>query len=256
MDSRIGQFLAGVLGSDGQRALVKAMKNEAFASAIVPRTILAWMSLAAQYDYEGSIPGVTNTFLTFKKSEGGFDGAVTLGQEVFKFHDASVYHVAGAVAVALGVGDAQVDGAVRTVTLQRLGKSIDTLVKARVAVDELRKRKKLFAEAKKDEPGAANKPRSQMEPVAPVAPEFAPRLPKPLKKPGLKVTKAEAAHRCSLCGHTQFSGDNFTGCICFNALNRSNVSVEKSKNGYLLQLRGSDWDSDAIIALKKAMQHG
>ncbi len=133
-------FLQATLGVDGAKALEKALKSESFAAAIVPRTILSWVNLAARFDYEGPVPGVENTYFTFKKSEnGGFNGGITIGKEMFKYQDASIYHVAGTVAVALGLPTARIPTETGTKTLQRLGKSIDTLVKARVAVQALNK---------------------------------------------------------------------------------------------------------------------
>lgn len=142
MNDRAFSFLTGVLGKDGAQALKKAAQKEAgISSAVVPRTILSWISLATRYEYEGGIPGVDNTYLQFRKTEGpGYSGAVSIGDEVYSFQNASMFHVAASVAVALGVDDTRIDSKVRDMTVTRLGKSIDTIVKARIAVQELEKK--------------------------------------------------------------------------------------------------------------------
>jgi hypothetical protein len=141
MNDRAHKFLAGVLGHEGAAAFKKAIsKEESIATAVLPRAILSWIDLATKYEYEGEIPGVENTYLQFRKSEPGtFRGAVSIGEDVYTFDRASVFHVAGAVALALGVDQAKPADTVRDQTLARLGKSIDTIVKARVAVDALKK---------------------------------------------------------------------------------------------------------------------
>lgn len=142
MNVRAYSFLEGVLGKDGARAFRKAMDHErTISNAVIPRAILSWIDLATRYQYEGSVPGVDNTYIQFKKSEGtAFDGALSVGEDVYTFKGASRYHVAATVAVMLGVNALDVDNTLRDITMERLGKSIDTLVKARVAVQELEKK--------------------------------------------------------------------------------------------------------------------
>jgi hypothetical protein len=133
VNQRATSFMSGILGADGARALAKAAdRDQRVASALVPRAILGWMSLAARFNYEGQLPGCEDSVFTFRKAERGFSGQIKIGADVFKFENASVFHVASAVAVSLGIEDLALHPAVTQVTLQRLGKSIDTLIKMQV----------------------------------------------------------------------------------------------------------------------------
>ena len=129
------QFLQGVLGPDGSSALIKAIDREVrLGPALVPRAVLSWLGVVARGSYTGSLPGVDSVQFNMKKSEGaGFTGFVTIGPENYEFKNASVYHIGAALTVALGVDQAKVEDSVRSATLAKLGKSIDTLVKARIA---------------------------------------------------------------------------------------------------------------------------
>lgn len=137
MNERASSFLAGVLGDDGARAFKKAMEREqSLAAAVVPRAIVSWLNLATNFSYSGNIPGLENTFVEFKKSDRGYDGAISIGHEIYSFKNATPYHLAASVAVALGIDETGVTDQTRDATLQRLGKSIDTLVKSRMSVPE------------------------------------------------------------------------------------------------------------------------
>src|ERR1035437_505232 len=133
-------FLRAVLGSDGYEAIAKASQRyPALVQTLVPRTLLSWAALVGQYGYEGQVPGCENTFLEFNKSEPCYSGALTLGSDTIPFVDASVYRLAAHLAVALDIGDGTPPAEFRGVDLQRLGKSIDLLVRSRVVTDHLRK---------------------------------------------------------------------------------------------------------------------
>src|SRR5688572_26210858 len=131
MDPRRLSFLEAVVGPDGARALAKAVQDPALEWAIFPRVVMAWLEVAGTADYDDALPGVDDTKLTFKKSEAFFTGSINIGSDVYTFDNASLFHVAGSVAVALG-SDADPSPALKSsTTLSRLGKSIDLLVKAR-----------------------------------------------------------------------------------------------------------------------------
>jgi predicted GNAT family acetyltransferase len=352
MNERAYSFLQGVLGRDGAEAFNKAIQKESsLSSAVVPRAILSWLNLATKYDYEGGIPGVENTYLQFTKSEGpGYSGAISIGEDVYSFNNASMYHVAASVAVSLGLDNTKLDANVRDMTVGRLGKSIDTLVKARVALNELQKKildpgfgyqfshehhdlgngnmltkinvhsptgehvgaatfnhkgntlvpgsvvvedehqrrgiaSAMYAHAQKQTgktiapssnqtpegsalwqgnaktpqfgkvelPGQSNPPKKQQEQMAPQAPQFQQAQPRPPAKKGLKITKAQAENKCSMCSQPQFRAGAFTGCLCFSAMAK-NVKVQKSETGYSLEFKSAEWDTDAIDALYAAMR--
>jgi hypothetical protein len=140
MDSRKFKFLKAVLGEDGARALAKAAeRGPELENALLPRTIMAWLGIAGRSDFEGQIPGVENTYLQFGKAEDRYSGSVAVGDEVYSFESATMLHLGACVAVALGADHERVSPGLRDLEIQRLGKNIDTLVKARIAVAELRK---------------------------------------------------------------------------------------------------------------------
>lgn len=372
MNDRATRFLVGVLGNDGASAFRKAIgREQSLASAVVPRAILSWLNIAARLTYEGEIPGQDNTYLTFRKSEGGrgFGGAISINDSVYSFENASVFHVAGALAVALGVDSVAVDEHVRARTMQKLGKSIDHLVKAKVAINHLNKvalnpsagyqishehapehgmttirsthpqhgdvgvaqfhhepggirasyvvvddehqrrglASAMYAHAEKvtgkkvlpptatkpvtdqgrafvngiglgklevpsgaagsnsdmrmitaseksakkvELPGAINKPTEQQAAIAPQAPQFQAKTPRPIaKNPSMKVSKSQADKKCPMCGQAQFRADGgFYGCICFRAM-AEGVLIQKTESGYSLEFDGEDWDQDAVTAL-------
>lgn len=133
-------FLQEVLGADGAAALLRAVqKSEALAHVLVPRTLLSWSALAGSYGYTGPVPGIPESFLEFSKSEAGYSGALTVGTDTIPFSSASIYRMVSHVAVALGLDDVAPAAELRGLDLQKLGKSIDLLVRSRVVTDALRK---------------------------------------------------------------------------------------------------------------------
>lgn len=134
------KFLTAALGRDGARALLKAVEREPqLADVLIPRAILGWLDFTTTYEYEGSIPGVENSYVQFEKKEDGFDGMISLDSGVYQFEKSSVFHLAAAIGTALGLQPGNVDPELRDTVLVKLGKSIDTLAKAQVLMQELRK---------------------------------------------------------------------------------------------------------------------
>jgi hypothetical protein len=128
------QFLIEVLGPDAARALAKAAsRSEYLAQMIVPRTILAMLDAVPAFT--GTIPGFDDCSLTYAKSEKGFTGNVTLGEDFYKFEAQSIFHVAGAISTAMSL-DTLMFTTGRNTELQRLGKSIDLMAKAHLVGEE------------------------------------------------------------------------------------------------------------------------
>jgi GNAT superfamily N-acetyltransferase len=135
MDGRKLQFLRAVLGVEGAQALIKATeRGPALESAIIPRTIMAWLGVASRSDFDDEIPGVPTAHLKFVKSENGYSGSIDIEADTYKFDSASVNHLGACVAVALGA-DCELDSEIRDLDIKRLGKSIDLLTKAQVVKD-------------------------------------------------------------------------------------------------------------------------
>lgn len=133
------EFLDAALGSEGAKALKKAVEREpALGDVLVPRAIISWLSFTADHEYEGQIPGIDNSYVQFQKSEGGFSGSIGLESGVYSFNNASLYHLAASVAMALGVEPQPIEADVRDTVLVKLGQSIDTLAKAQVLMQELK----------------------------------------------------------------------------------------------------------------------
>lgn len=238
MDARSQSFLAAIVGADAAQALAKAAVTPALSWAMIPRAVVAWIQVAPTQ--AGPLPGVPGAYLELRKSDAGWSGAVTMGDGVYEFADASLQHAAGAVALAVAGAPVPVP-ALQQPAMIRLGKAIDQLVKARVAGTPRAPRAK--------PPGQAAAPQAPNEPEAPIVPQQtqrAQRKPKP-KLPTLRVTKTEAAARCASCGRQHFDGAQYVGCACFRALAKS-VSTTPNPVGYTLSF-GADWDADAIFAL-------
>lgn len=140
MDTRKFNFLQAVLGADGAGALAKAaQRSPSLEAALLPRAIMAWLGVMARASYEGGIPGAGNSYLAFEKSEDRYSGTVGIGETLYSFEKASLYHLGACVAVALGADHERVSPGLRDLDIERLGKSIDLLAKARITVAELKK---------------------------------------------------------------------------------------------------------------------
>jgi hypothetical protein len=255
------RFMCGVLGEDGAKALTKAAeRHSSLHGAILPRTIIAWLGISSQY--EGELPGVDNTYISFTKSEGKYNGTISINDEIYPLSAASLFHTAAAVAVALGAAP-KPEPALRDLDLAKLGKSIDLLAKAKVVALTL---------SKAEPPGPAHAPTKQDGPVEAQVPVKQSRIPHPQPKrtatvaappvpklrvriPGLRpklhIAKSQVDNECSACGGTQFKADRFAGCICFRDLAKS-VSVKEQDGGYNLTF-GADWDNDSIAVLIDAL---
>ena len=258
-DARKASFLNSVLGLDGARALIKAAERfDVLSNALVPRAILSWLQVSKAYEYEGGVPGVDNTYLAFKKNEQGFSGAISLGDDVYTFSKASHFHLAAAIGVAIGCDGQPLNAKLRDLDVQRLGKSIDTLVKAKVVTENmaeaLKKKPEDDEEVEKvEEPGQTAKPKEALGPIPPAGPQAvqtAPKASKP-KLPGMNITKSEAAKPCKMCGDAQFQGADFVGCLCLSDL-KKNVKATPTDTGYVLQFKGLN--SDDVEILMQAMR--
>jgi hypothetical protein len=285
-------FLEAVLGQTGTIALLKASQHsEEIHNALMPRSVLAWIK--AKQDFEGNIPG-TDGFVSFKKSENGFSGEVAIGEELHKFVDASLFHVAASVAVAIDAEYEAVSG-LRDLDLERLGKSIDLLASrehivgllvksdegmaianAKDAEDELsdEEYEKKYGKKRLEKAGAGpGKPAGAIAPTAPTAPTATAPPPKtqpmkPAKVPGafpavkpattpaptMKLKMSEANFACKLCGETQMKGPKFKGCFCFAGLAKSARVIAADEEGFTIQL-SNDWDSESIATLLEAVGH-
>ena len=123
------RFLIQLLGAQGALALAKASdRSEDLGDALVPRTIVAWLRSTDAYD--GEIPG-SERHCSFTKSEKGFTGNVEMETDFnYQFSNVPLTHVAGAVAVAMGIVSSNVSDEVRRLDLERLGKNVDLMVKS------------------------------------------------------------------------------------------------------------------------------
>ena len=175
MDPRKLSFLQAVIGADGAGALTKATNQHPDLEwAIFPRVVMSWLEAAAHAgEYAEALPG-TNIHLSFRKNEDSFSGHVSIGPEIYSFRDATLYHVAGSVAVALGASPEHAPE-LKSPALAKLGKSVDLLVRSRT----LRKMQQRHGGAKGTQP--LGQAASAIPPAAPAAPT--PPQPKPTAPP-------------------------------------------------------------------------
>jgi hypothetical protein len=263
MDTRRLQFISGVVGVDGASALAKATSQSADLEwAIFPRVVMAWLEVVSQGEFNDHLPGVAETKLVLKKGESDkFSGSINIGEETYWFSDVSLYHVAGAVAVALG-GDSDRVPELRSSALAKLGKSIDLLVRART-LRKVQARQNGGGAKGAGLPGVAAAPKAPQGPQPPVEKQPQNSIPgaaagtkptaklpvsKPTaKKPTLKVVKSAAKMTCVACGDQQFRNDRYVGCLCFRDLAKS-VKTTITHEGYILEF-GSNWDADALACV-------
>jgi len=281
------RFLIELLGPDGARALAKAAsRSELLAHAIVPRTIIAW--LRSTDEFSGEVPGAPGRVVEFQKSSAGFTGSVTIQEQRYEFQNESLFHAAGALAVAVGIDSTSVPDDLKNVDLERLGKSIDLMVMVQRALKLSKREEKSTEESsagddhgeysrqeiyqddkdlKKKAMGAGSgQSATPTAPAAPTAPTpTAPQVPTTQKLPkkpasaglkpkmgsSLKLSEAESAAACPVCAQKQFSDGKFVGCLCFRALSKS-VKVVGRENGVELQL-GDGWDRDTVLTFLEAV---
>ncbi len=266
-------FLRAILGDDTAKALAKAIvRCPELEGVVIPRAALSWVSLASS-GYSGVIPGVEGTGLVLIKGENGLSGKISSNGHDFTFKDESVYFVAAATVCALGL-DTKAELPTSS-KISDLGKSLDLMIKARVAVDNLKKM---------DKPGGVQAPKAPTPPVAPTAiqplagkpkkmgagPKIGQGAPKTmvpnktastpglnttqpkLKKSGIKILRRHLDTICGVCDSRQFTGEKFTSCVCFPDLEKS-TKVIKSGNGYEIQF-GAGWDIDLLRAFLSGLE--
>ena len=244
MDKTAYRFLAGVLGTDGAKALGRAVTRQPeLATVLIPRTVLGWLGMQKSDQYEGAIPGIANSYLSFTKTESGWTGAVsdTKSNNVHAFSGKNTYSLAATICAAIGFSQSSTD--MSDASIVRLGKSIDALLKAHDLTERL---------SKTELPGRTHKPTEQTGPEEPEAPQKQPQMkPKPKlpKLPTLKVEKAESGKECPECGGKRFMDDRFVGCMCWRDLAKSIKTVAYA-DGYVLEF-SKDADRESIMALAK-----
>lgn len=262
----ISEFLVEVLGPDGASALIKATeRSQELGNALLPRSVLAWINTHSD-QFQGELPG-TNTAVAFSKSEEGYSGYVGVGTDMYRFTNATLFHVAASVSVALGAAGEGV-AAARGLHLENLGRSIDLLAKSQKLHKELDKKKAAEElEKSKDKPaeGAPGPSHAPTKPDAPLPPtKVAPPIPNPQPKPTrpkiprpakpvaghtLKLTRSEADSTCELCGIGQFTNEQFTACHCLRVLAKSVKVLAFEPVSVTLELGGEDWDLEARTTL-------
>lgn len=123
MADSVSLFLESVLGVD---AAASVTKSEDVAEVAVPRAVWAWVQ--AQTDYDGPVPGVDGSWARLRKSDSGYDGFVYDNDSEFRLESASTVQAAAAIAVTLGLNSGF--SIPNPKLIQRLGKTLDTLVKS------------------------------------------------------------------------------------------------------------------------------
>lgn len=248
------QLLTEILGFEGAGALEKAaQKSDVLTNAIIPRAILSWINVNS--DYNGSIPGLEGSSCIFKKNEDGMlDGKIQYKDQEYEFENATKVHVAACIKVAIG-DNTQLDDRISSNDLIKLGKSIDLLTKAHHIT---------LKKAGMDSPGNSAQPIAPTAPINAIPPigeqsannvtaskqkvkNNAPPAPKPNvakvkipSLPGLKVSKSESEHKCTICASAQFSGNTFVGCGCWKPLIKSAKS-ETRPDGFIITF-GEGWN--------------
>lgn len=285
MDSKKYGFLKAVLGQDGAAALRKAADRlGGLEDAILPRAVLAWLSVAARGDYEGNIPGIDDSYLDFTKNQNGsYSGSIAMGEGVAPFQNATVFNLAASIALSLGAEPFSND--FKDMDLVKLGKSIDIMAKAKFVsnADELAKGAPGPAHlGTKDEviqgPKGAPVPQTkqQVKGGKPIkAPKAAPRTAKlpQAKAPALKVRlpgvkapnvaqKAFALSEdagkegCTECGLPLIKNDTFVGCMCFKDMARHVTLSKNQGKTYIRFGQAIDEDGIATILESLGVSHG
>ncbi len=227
-------FLHAILG-EGASAIETAVSAAPQLEAVlVPRVLLSWVGLAASYGGTEGVPGCPGVDFVFRKNEaGGYDGRIGTGAQQYDFTGESLYHVAASLSVALDVAPSTPHP--RSIELERLGKTIDLLVKSHLATTLM----------KHEPPGQTALPIKAGKPLAPEPPSRQknaapkPTPPKKLKVvpvkgklPKLRLLLKHLETNCLECGRPQLREGKLVGCMCWSALLKnvqtaaSNVALE------------------------------
>ncbi len=253
-------FLRAIIGNEGTDALNKAIDTiPVIGSVVVPRAIVSWLSILSKVGFEGSIPGVKDSYFSLIKTESlSLTGALTINDQLHTFEEADLLHVAASLGVALGIDLEPVSDNLKNKDLTKLGKSIDLLVKS-----EFIKKAKAIKKASDESDAMPAPANEQDEPVKATKPLL------PVKQPGInlkssakgpqqkenialgqgqkiKVTKSEAGKKCHECGSSLFKSEKFTGCLCLADLSKG-VKTEQTPDGYCLTFR--NLEEDELISL-------
>ncbi len=257
-------FLRQIIGNEGTDALNKAIDTvPAIGSVVLPRAIVSWLSILSKVGFEGSIPGVKESYFSLVKSENQtLTGALTINSQLYTFEQADLLHVAASLGVALGIDLEPVNENLKNRDLTKLGKSIDLLVKS-----EFIKQAKAVKKSVDDTNIQAapsnpkDKPLEQTKPLLPVKqPAFNIKSSAngPQQKDNValgqgqkfdkkvKITKAESHKKCNECGTALFKAEKFTGCLCLTELSKG-VKTEPTPDGFMLTFK--HLDEDELISL-------
>lgn len=132
-NKHLEKFMLAVLGEGGSSALKKAVeRQEALEAVLAPRVILGWSLAAAHWGYEGSLPGIPDSHISISKGE---PGTVIIKGDSFSLETSDPYRLAATISFCLNVPP-DVDPEIESLDLNRLGKSIDVLVKSRLLRSE------------------------------------------------------------------------------------------------------------------------
>lgn len=267
-DKIIG-LLAALLGREAATALRKTADREPdIAHMIVPRVMVSWLSDVDEYN--GTIPGMPNTQLRLRKSNGLFGGTISCGDVNIAFDSSTPEYVAAAVCVGLGIQGRVV---VKDGLLAKAGQSIDLLVKAQ-------KKKRLPKVRKADAPGKAAGPQPPNAPKQPQAPgtqglqgpKSAPATPKAPKTPkapspaqppqapkppgtakSLELSFEQLKKAtCDICGSNVFKDSRLVGCMCIKDLAKS-VKTTIYGDGVVLSF-GADFDPEAYEVIMETLK--
>jgi hypothetical protein len=179
---------------------------------------LSWLQTVGEIGFEGQLPGIKDSFFSLSKKEGLYDGALTIGDQLYGFEKADLLHIAASVGVALNIAIDPLPEELQKKDLTALGKSIDLFVKSNI-LSEVKTQSKLV-KAQPKESGKITR---------------------------IKLSKAEALIDCNECDQKLFKNNVFTGCICLSALAPS-IATETLPDGYVLKI-GKSLDEDAIATL-------
>lgn len=118
-------FLTATVGLDGYQALSKAAERlQELESVFVPRAIIAWLDCATRLGFEGQVPGTQARLAK---------GAVDIDGQLYELGAAQSQERlrAGSALIMALLDDVSIPSELDPKQVARLGKSIDTLVKAR-----------------------------------------------------------------------------------------------------------------------------
>jgi hypothetical protein len=248
-DKMRDKFLEKILGTTGFNAMEKALSMTKVGNALFVRTLYSWLNVLPKNGFEGYIPGTEMPLFLVKNNE-SFSGKMMVKSLPYAFENKSIDFIAALISVALGE-DGKLDSG--PYGLDKLGKSIDTLVKTEIVKSSLAKRDPRISPAGPPAQPKGFTPPSQPQPIQEEA--SIKKQEKKLSKKSkiFKLKKTDLVAKCSACDEPLFLKEQFNGCYCYD---KDGVELIQKNDVIMLKFNAKIESNDILELLEEIRNYG